>query len=138
MTNLSTSKTITATAVMKAMEDLNIQGKSISIDSQIAPYLPSDWTLGLHVNEMTFKDLLTHMSGLRPATNDPDTYDGLRQTIANGTTNFRKFKYVNGNFCLFRLGELHSGSPDLSPLSPPEQPYKSLCGLSLASKINTL
>jgi CubicO group peptidase (beta-lactamase class C family) len=105
MTNLSMSKTITATAVMKAMEEMKAQGKTISIDSRIAPFLPSDWAQGPHVNEITFKDLLTHISGLRPATNDPDTYEGLRQIIANGSTNanFHKFTYVNGNFCLFRV-----------------------------------
>ncbi len=111
MTTLSMSKTITAAAVMKAMEKMNEREprnryrRGISINSLIAPYLPSDWTLGPHVSEMTFKDLLTHTSGLRNATDDPGTYEGQRQTIAKGATdaNFRKNFYANNNFCLFRI-----------------------------------
>jgi CubicO group peptidase (beta-lactamase class C family) len=105
MTTMSMSKTITAAAVMKAMEELRAKGQNITINSLIAPYLPSGWTLGPRVDEITFKHLLTHTGGLRPAGNDPDTFAGLRQTIANGSTsqNFGKASYANANFCLFRV-----------------------------------
>ena len=109
-TMLSMSKSITAAAVMKAMEEMRAKGQSITINSPVAPYLPSNWTRGPRVNEITFKHLLTHKSGLRgtdvdPDTNDPDTYVNLRQTIANGATdeNFGKPFYSNANFCLFRI-----------------------------------
>ena len=110
-TMLSMSKTVTTAAVMKAMEEMRAKGQSITIDSPIAPYLPSNWTRGPHVGEMTFKHLLTHKSGLRkvqnadPFSTDADTYLNLRQTIANGATdeNFGKPLYANANFCLFRI-----------------------------------
>jgi CubicO group peptidase (beta-lactamase class C family) len=111
-TALSMSKTITAAAVMKAMEEMRARGLSITIDSPIAPYLPSNWTLGPHVTEMTFRQLLTHKSGLRPAevdpdSNDPDTFINLRQSIQYGATdeNFASPEgfYANANFCLFRV-----------------------------------
>ena len=111
-TALSMSKTVTAAAVMKAMEQMRAQGVSITIDSPIAPYLPSNWTLGPRVNQMTFRRLLTHRSGLRPAevdpeSDDPDTFVNLRQTIQYGATdedfaNAKPF-YANANFCLFRV-----------------------------------
>jgi len=110
-TMLSMSKTVTTAAVMKAMEEMRAKGLSITIDSPIAPYLPSNWARGPHVGEMTFKHLLTHKSGLRqvhnadPFSTDSDTYLNLRQTIANGATdeNFGKLLYQNANFCLFRI-----------------------------------
>jgi CubicO group peptidase (beta-lactamase class C family) len=105
MTVMSMSKTITATGVMKAMEELNARGKNITVDSHIAPYLPSEWHLGPRVKELTFRHLLTHTGGLRPATGDPDSYLGLKQTIANGAqdADFGKFFYANADFCLFRI-----------------------------------
>ena len=109
-TMLSMSKTITAAAVLKAMEQMRAQGQRITIDSPIAPFLPSNWAQGRHVAEMTFRHLLTHTSGLRgvdvdPDTNDVDTYINLRQAIANGATdaNFGMNFYANANFCLFRV-----------------------------------
>jgi CubicO group peptidase (beta-lactamase class C family) len=111
-TTLSMSKTITAAAVMRAMEQMRAQGVPITIDSTISRYLPSNWKLGPHVNEITFRKLLTHKSGLRPAevdpdSNDPDTFINLRQAIQYGATdaNFANPEgvYANLNFCLFRI-----------------------------------
>jgi CubicO group peptidase (beta-lactamase class C family) len=109
MTTMSMSKTITATAVMRAMEEMRDQGKVISIDSPIESYLPSDWKHGNHVKDMTFKHLLTHTSGLRPVCTDaepePDTYRNLRRTIQAGAqdADFGVASYANANFCLFRI-----------------------------------
>jgi CubicO group peptidase (beta-lactamase class C family) len=129
------SKTITAAAVMKAMEQMRAQGVSITIDSPIAPYLPSNWKLGPHVSELTFRHLLTHRSGLRPAevdpdSNDPDTFINLRQTIQYGATdeNFANSApfYANANFCLFRViipymvsnrAALTAAEPDLATIA---------------------
>jgi CubicO group peptidase (beta-lactamase class C family) len=105
MTVMSMSKTITATGVMKAIEHLNSIGKKVTIDSRIAPYLPSEWKLGHRVDELTFRHLLTHTGGLRPSPNDPDSYLGLKQIIATGVydQDFGTWHYVNGNFCMFRI-----------------------------------
>lgn len=104
MTTASLTKTITATAVMKAMEQMTAEGQNISIDSLIAPYLPSYWKFGPHVTEMTFKDLLKHTSGLRTV-DDGDLFSALEQTIANGSTdaNFGMNVYQNCNFAIFRI-----------------------------------
>ena len=105
MTVMSMSKTITATGVMKAIEELNAQGKTITVDSKIAPFLPSEWKLGPHIKELTFRQLLTHTGGIRPATGDPDSYLGLKQTIEQGvqTADIGQFFYANADFCLFRI-----------------------------------
>src|SRR5688572_3193192 len=117
-TMLSMSKTITAAAVMKAMEQMRARGRIISINSPIAPYLPLNWHKGENVDRMTFKHLLTHTSGLRPVhtadedTTDPDSYKNLRHTIFNGASNdnFGQMSYQNANFCLFRIIIPHMNS----------------------------
>jgi CubicO group peptidase (beta-lactamase class C family) len=123
MTTMSMTKTITATAVMRAMEEMRADGKQISIDSPISSYLPSDWVLGPRVSDMTFKHLLTHTSGLRPvktdADPDPDTYNNLQRTIKAGAqkADFGVPFYANANFCLFRIiipymtGYVGTGAP---------------------------
>jgi len=104
MTVTSMSKTITAAAVLRAMEVLRTRGTNISIWSKIAPYLPSTWKLGPHVEEMTFRHLLAHESGLR-SVDDEDRFASLRRTIANGSTdaNWQKYMYQNCNFSMFRI-----------------------------------
>src|SRR4029077_11884524 len=100
-----TSKTITAAAVMRAIEILKAKGQNVSIDSPIAPYLPATWALGAHVSEIRIKDLLRHTSGLRTGA---DTYEDLVQVIAAGATadNWAARNdsfYCNSNFTLFRI-----------------------------------
>ena len=105
-TMLSMSKTITAVAVMKAMEEMRTKGEAITIDSHIHPYLPSNWKRGPLVEQVTFKHLLTHKSGLRGTgpKSDPDTYLQLKRTIEAGAVNgFGNPFYDNANFCLFRI-----------------------------------
>lgn len=113
LTALSMSKTITAAAVMKAIEELRSQGKTISIDSPVAPYIPRGWVMGPNVQNITFKHLLTHTSGLWGVGSKPDSYASLQKTIAQGTIDnpstvekieeFGKKDYENANFCLFRI-----------------------------------
>lgn len=105
MTVSSMSKTITATAFMRAMEILNVAGANLSLDTKIAPYLPRSWDRGPHVEEMTFRHLLTHTSGLRSIAGDEDLFDVLGQTIANGSTkeNWGEEEYENCNFSLLRI-----------------------------------
>jgi CubicO group peptidase (beta-lactamase class C family) len=104
MTTTSMTKTITAAAFMRALEIHNQQGPTITIDTGIEPYLPASWALGPHVSQMTFKDLLTHESGLRSVA-DEDLFDSLRQTIANGSTdaNWHQYAYQNSNYSMFRV-----------------------------------
>jgi CubicO group peptidase (beta-lactamase class C family) len=114
MTIASMSKTITAIACLRALEIVNAGGPAytgspngLSVDSLIAPWLPHNWVRGPHVNEMTFRHLLTHRSGLRKAVPgiDEDLFDSLRQTVANGATdqNWQMTAYDNNNFSLLRV-----------------------------------
>jgi CubicO group peptidase (beta-lactamase class C family) len=110
ITAMSMSKTITATAVMKALQTLQGEGSSITLDSLIFPYLPQAWkaTAGPYVNQITFRDLLDHTAGLRAPSGfagDPDTYAGLSAIIAQGATSstWHAYSYLNGDFCLFRV-----------------------------------
>ena len=91
----SVSKTITATAVLNLLEDMD----DVDINSSVAPYLPHDWVLGPGVAELTFKDLLTHKSGLAGASSN---YDTLRGYIEQGLGP-KSYKYQNSNFALFRI-----------------------------------
>lgn len=105
---MSMSKTLTAVAFMRAMEILNAAGSTITIESKIAPYLPLDWAHGPHVNETTFKHLLTHTSGLLSAPaplHDGNLFKYLKQTIANGgdEAHWQKVHYEDCNFSLLRI-----------------------------------
>ena len=100
MTIASVAKTITATSTLKILQDT----PGVGIDSLIFPYLPANWVQGLNINTITFRELLTHASGLRRqdwngngADTDGDgdshesaslgeqtSYNGLQQMIAFG------------------------------------------------------
>src|SRR5262245_28288616 len=100
MTTASVAKTITATSILKILQDT----PGVGIDSFISPYLPAAWTQGPNINTITFRELLTHHSGLRRQDwngdgadddNDGDghesaslgeqtSYGGLQQLIAFG------------------------------------------------------
>ena len=103
----SVNKTVTAIAVLRLLAKRNL-----TPDSTIAPYLPPGWTRGAGVSTITFRQLLTHTSGLRPATCGGayfgEDYQSLRNMIATGLNgsagNYQKgYCYVNGNFALFRI-----------------------------------
>jgi len=101
----STSKTITAAAAMHVLE-----AAGLTVDNKMGPYLPSYWVIGSDVSKMTFRHLLDHTSGLR-GVGDPDEFESLRQSIANGAARdedtgaslFGIEEYDNVNFALFRL-----------------------------------
>lgn len=97
----STAKTITAAAVLHL---LHKKGKSI--DEKINNYLPVIWQRGPNVQLLTFRHLLTHRSALTDV-GDPDEYENLKQTIANGAPDMNwispAFNYQNSNFAMFRI-----------------------------------
>jgi len=125
MTIASMTKTVTAVAFMRALEISSQAGGSLTIDSKISPYLPTAWPRGRLVNELTFKNLLTHYSGLR-GVEDEDLFESLEQTIGNGSilTDFGpEYNYQNCNYSLFRIliptvlyGVAVSDQPDNSAL----------------------
>lgn len=100
----SVTKTITAAAVLKAMQDKKSPGyPNLTINSKIDPFLPASWVRGPGVKELTFKELLSQYSGMN---NNGGATDGksLQQWIADGVTRDKEeFKYINGNIAIFRI-----------------------------------
>lgn len=106
----SVTKTVTAVAVLRLLEQLNI-----SVDAHVSPWLPQEWTRGPGFkgrNQVTFRHLLTHTSGLDQAfqaLQGPDTlkwgntWDGLAFVVANGTQPGSPYAYKNANYALFRV-----------------------------------
>jgi len=98
----SISKPITAVALLRLME-----ANGVGPDDSIAPYLPPSWTKGACIPEgqcssdLTFRDLLTHRSGLDANNNGPYDYASLRTYVEQGVNPaFKTFVYQNANFAL--------------------------------------
>lgn len=93
----SVSKLITAMAMTKLLENHNI-----SPDAHISPWLPKYWPKGPGVDQITFRQLLTHTSGLvlvdEPG---PSDFQFMKDQIALGTVG--KPGYRNMNFGLCRI-----------------------------------
>jgi CubicO group peptidase (beta-lactamase class C family) len=95
----SLTKTLTAVAVIRLLD-----AQDVGLDAPIAPYLPADWTLGPNADTITFRELLTHTSGLRGADDLATSYDDLRALIARGIAlGDKTYAYQNQNFALFRV-----------------------------------
>lgn len=95
----SVSKTITAVAVMQSLD-----ANSLTPDSVIGPYLPSTWTRGANVDDITFRELMTHTSGIRHADPNAVFLADLEATVAGGINLADKTEqYQNQNFALFRV-----------------------------------
>ena len=93
----SVSKTITAAAVMKLLHE-----KKIKVDDPVHPYLPSSWKLGEKINTITFRQLLTHRSGI-PCEAEV-TYANLKSCMEKGFgVKVVEQKYNNINYALFRV-----------------------------------
>jgi len=92
----SVSKTITAVGVLQLLKKNNL-----TIDSTIGGWLPAYWNAATVVKNLTFKELLTHSSGLLESNTG---YDSLKATAARGLDNPAKpfESYANINFALFR------------------------------------
>jgi len=96
----SVSKVVTALAAIRILDQHNL-----SLDAAIGPYFPADWTLGTNVAAITFRELLTHTSGINNYGNTPQDYADLQQffsTITIDPANKVPF-YSNYNFSVFRI-----------------------------------
>lgn len=93
----SLSKVLTTIAVLKSLAIRNL-----TLDSKIAPYLPPDWSQGLNISTISFRELLTHRAGFRATV--PSDHAGVKQQIADGVTPADKSvaQYNNLNFAIFR------------------------------------
>lgn len=77
----STSKTITAIAMVKALHD-----RGLTVDEKIAPFLPACWVQGDNVDDVTFRHLLDHTSGMPTDLSGATSYDRLKNFIAAGSS----------------------------------------------------
>src|SRR5258705_9396331 len=75
----SSTKTITSIAVLKALE---MKGKTD--EELIHKYLPTNWKVPASVKKLTFRDVLSHHSGLKKVTDG--SYDGIRKSIEAGVS----------------------------------------------------
>lgn len=96
----SVSKLVTAMAMTKLLGE-----RGISLDAPFAPYLPASWELGAGVSSLTFRQLLTHQSGLmtrQPFPPGDSSYPAMRSAIAAGASTSRT-GYQNLNYGLCRV-----------------------------------
>jgi CubicO group peptidase (beta-lactamase class C family) len=103
----SMSKTIAAMAFLQVAAQKNIR-----TTDKIEPYLPPSWVRGPNIDRITFRDLLTHRSGItglgaacQNGAYSENIYAGLQQLIRNGvkTANLGQYCYQNANMGLFRV-----------------------------------
>ena len=102
----SISKTITATVLLRLLDERNV-----SVDSPIAAWLPANWVLGAGIgpvpgpDQLSFRELLTHRSGLNANLNTSYRYADLQNYAAAGIVPADKgvFTYQNANFAMFRV-----------------------------------
>lgn len=105
MTVASVSKTITTVAALRVFEE-----KGISVDDPIGPWLPGTWEPGAGVAEITFRELMTHTSGLRQnyetATGESgkvtSAYDNIKIAVEQDLGS-QTGSYANMNFGIFRI-----------------------------------
>jgi len=95
----SVSKLITA----MAMVDL-LQAKNISYDAKIINYLPTHWQKGPNIDDITFRQLLTHRSGFSTG-GSSSNYVFMRSQVAAGVSSgaIGSPDYENMNFGLCRI-----------------------------------
>ena len=96
----SMSKTVTAMTLLQILFE-----KNISVDSSIQPWLPASWSKGPGIVSLTFRDLLTHRSGLGANQNGPSSFFWLRSYVEAGIDPADKavYEYQNANYQLFRI-----------------------------------
>ena len=99
----SVSKTMTAVGVLQLLAK-----NGLPTTTKISSYIYSDWTKGANIDQLTFKELLTHSSGFGQlsgnACGNDITYSALETLVAGGVTaaNIGKPQYGNCNFALLR------------------------------------
>lgn len=91
----SVSKLITAMAMTKLLHSRNI-----SPNEGISPWLPNYWQQGPGVNQITFRQLLTHTSGLVLADEPgPSDFQFMKDQIALGPVGKPGYRNMNYGLC---------------------------------------
>jgi hypothetical protein len=99
----SITKPITATAVLRIIQQKQAPSyPNLTINSKIAPFLPTTWKLGPGVKDLTFKELLSQYSGMN--LNSGTGLNELKEWIAEGVTRPKtEYKYLKANLAIFRV-----------------------------------
>ena len=102
----SVSKLITAMAMTKLLHR-----HAISIDARIARWLPTHWVRGPGVDRITFRQLLTHTSGL-VALNEPGPadYQFMKDQIAIGVVGGMGYRNMNYGLCRILISTIDAPS----------------------------
>jgi CubicO group peptidase (beta-lactamase class C family) len=98
----SISKFITTIAALRIIES----DPQIDLDDAMGPYLPNDWNPTNDVQNITFRQLMSHKSGLHINVNDGEDgqlYDNLKDVVQNTPVGSKTYDYVNINFAFFRI-----------------------------------
>jgi len=97
MTIASISKTITAVAALRIMEE-----HDVSLEEPFVNYLPGNWDIHASLNDVTIKDLLQHRSGIESGGSN---FEGLKDIAETGVNMADKgnYKYYNANYAMFRI-----------------------------------
>lgn len=108
----SVSKLITAMAMTKLL-----RSRAISPDARIARWLPPHWPRGPGVDRITFRQLLTHTSGL-VALDEPGLgdYQFMKDQIALGVVGGMGYRNINYTLCRILVSTIDA--PYLFPLIP--------------------
>jgi hypothetical protein len=99
----SVTKTLTATTVLKILQDkLAKDSPNLTVDSKVNAFLPAFWKRGPGVDSLTFKELMSQLSGMNLEF-DTDI-EGLKNWIAKGVTRPKsEYAYKNANLAIFRI-----------------------------------
>ena len=98
----SVTKTISAIAILQLLE-----ANSMPITAKVAPWFPDDWVIGPGFDQLTFKDLLTHETGLNQIfqglsgaekVNWKNDWDGMKWVVENGAIPNASSSYKNMNY----------------------------------------
>lgn len=93
----SVSKLMTAMGVAKALDM-----KGLSYDTKIINYLPSHWSKGPKINQITFRHLLNQTSGFDTGDSSTD-YETMKKMVAKGVPKVGDYAYANMNCGLCRI-----------------------------------
>ena len=98
----SVSKFFTAVALIKILD-----AHQLAVDALINNWLPAGWQRGPNIEQLTFRHLLSHTSGLitaaGPKVPGGSGIDVMRNVVAAGTQNLKAFVYQNVNYTLCRV-----------------------------------
>lgn len=97
----SVSKFITTVATLHVLEL-----KGLTVHTKIKDYLPTDWSQGTGIDNISFLDLIAQQAGLTTVGSqnyNATHYDSLKRYIGDGATNPKVKRYTNTHHALLRI-----------------------------------